>query len=333
MQAKRFAVDPGWQVLLKDMGLDLEAVLKSAQLPADLFSRKNAALSAPEYFRVWNAAHEASNDPSFPLRVGQAVSIESFHPLFFAVLCSPNLNVGMKRLSQFKRLVGPMTVCISESPDSTTITLDCLDADNPIPTTMIGMELVFMVNLARLGTRERVEPMSVSADVALPNREIYAEYFGVPVTHGENNSIKFSASDARRPFVTENVPMWNFFEPELRRRLSDIEKEEGFVVRVRSSLLELLPSGQCSMDAVAKKLAVSKRTLQRRLSEESTTFQVELNKTREKLARHYLSKSDLSGAQISYLLGFEDPNSFCRAYHSWTGQTPNQSRMNDHVQA
>jgi AraC-like DNA-binding protein len=87
------------------------------------------------------------------------------------------------------------------------------------------------------------------------------------------------------------------------------------------------------MDTVARKLAVSKRTLQRRLSEESTTFQVELNKTREKLARHYLSKSNLSGSQISYLLGFEDPNSFCRAFHSWTGQTPNQSRMNAHVQA
>jgi AraC-like DNA-binding protein len=333
MQATKFAVEPGLQVLLKDMGLDLEKILKRARLPKDLFSQKNPTLSATEYFQLWNVAHEASGDPSFPLRVGQAVSVESFHPLFFAVLCSPNLNVGMKRLSQFKRLVGPMTVCVTESPDSTSITLDCLDVDNPIPPTMIGMELVFMVNLIRLGTRERVEPLSVTSAVAIPNREIYAEYFGVPVTHGENNSIKFSVSDARRPFVTENERMWSFFNPELRRRLSDMDSEEGFVTRVRSSLLELLPSGQCSMDAVAKKLAVSKRTLQRRLSEESTCFQIELNKTREKLARHYLYKSDLSSSQISYLLGFEDPNSFCRAFHSWTGQTPNQSRMNAHVQA
>ena len=121
--------------------------------------------------------------------------------------------------------------------------------------------------------------------------------------------------------------MWRFFEPELRKRLSDLHEEESFTVRVNSSLLELLPSGQATMDAVAKKLAVSKRTLQRRLSEEETTFHDELNRTRERLARHYLSRSDLSGSQISYLLGFEEPSSFFRAFQSWTGQTPKQMRI------
>jgi AraC-like DNA-binding protein len=150
---------------------------------------------------------------------------------------------------------------------------------------------------------------------------------------GKRNSLTFSAFDARRPFLTENEPMWNFFEPELRRRLSDLECEASFTHRVRSSLLELLPSGQNSIEAVASKLTVSKRTLQRRLSEESTNFQVELNKIREKLARHYLSHSELSGAQISFLLGFEDPNSFFRAFHSWTGLTPNQLRMSNGSQS
>jgi AraC-like DNA-binding protein len=87
------------------------------------------------------------------------------------------------------------------------------------------------------------------------------------------------------------------------------------------------------MEAVANKLAVSKRTLQRRLNEESTTFNNELNKPRESLARHYLAKSEMSGGQISFLLGFEDPNSFFRAFHSWTGLTPNQMRMNEFSQS
>ena len=90
----------------------------------------------------------------------------------------------------------------------------------------------------------------------------------------------------------------------------------------RPALLELLPSGDASTQAVSKKLGLSTRTLQRRLSTEGGSFQLVLKETREELARHYLKSSTMSGAEISFLLGFEDPNSFFRAFHTWTGETP-----------
>jgi AraC-like DNA-binding protein len=80
------------------------------------------------------------------------------------------------------------------------------------------------------------------------------------------------------------------------------------------------------MDAIASRLAMSKRTLQRRLGEEGMTFQSLVNQTREALARHYLSQTTLSNGEISFLLGFEDPNSFFRAFHDWTGITPDVLR-------
>ena len=116
--------------------------------------------------------------------------------------------------------------------------------------------------------------------------------------------------------------MWQFFEPELRRRLVDLNVDASFAHRVHSALVELLPAGKSSIEHVSTKLGVSKRTLQRRLKEESTSFQIQLNQTREKLARYYLTNSTSSGAEISFLLGFDDPNSFFRAFHSWTGETP-----------
>jgi AraC-like DNA-binding protein len=76
------------------------------------------------------------------------------------------------------------------------------------------------------------------------------------------------------------------------------------------------------MEGVAHDLAMSTRTLQRRLKAEETTFQTILDSTRELLARHYLSESELSTNEISFLLGYEDPRSFYRAFRSWTGQTP-----------
>ena len=95
---------------------------------------------------------------------------------------------------------------------------------------------------------------------------------------------------------------------------------------MHAALLELLPSGSASIEAVSKRLGTSTRTLQRRLSREQSNFQAVLNKTREDLARYYLKTSDMSGAEISFLLGFEDPNSFFRAFHAWTGETPEKVR-------
>ena len=44
------------------------------------------------------------------------------------------------------------------------------------------------------------------------------------------------------------------------------------------------------------------------------------------LAMHYLKSSPMSGAEISFLLGYEDPNSFVRAFSGWTGTTPESAR-------
>lgn len=75
---------------------------------------------------------------------------------------------------------------------------------------------------------------------------------------------------------------------------------------------------------------MSTRTLQRRLQVEGQSFQGLLNQTREKLASHYLTHSALSGAEISFFLGFEDPNSFFRVFHQWTGATPEATRARRH---
>ena len=120
--------------------------------------------------------------------------------------------------------------------------------------------------------------------------------------------------------------MWRSFEPDLRRRLIELEATARTADRVRALLLELLPSGAATIELVAKRLAMSKRTLQRRLEDEGENFRALVNATRESLAKHYLTQTSLSGGEIAFLLGFEDPNSFYRAFHEWTGQTPETAR-------
>ena len=85
----------------------------------------------------------------------------------------------------------------------------------------------------------------------------------------------------------------------------------------------LLPdtNGVVMIDDVAEKLGLSKRTLQRKLSEENTTFQQQLNSTREMLAIHYIRNTDIGTNDIAFLLGYQEINSFLRAFTIWTGKS------------
>jgi AraC-like DNA-binding protein len=151
---------------------------------------------------------------------------------------------------------------------------------------------------------------------------LYQAYLGCALGASDQIQIAFSVHDARRPFLTDNMAMWAAFEPALNSRLSELDAQASLRERVRAVLLETLPAGISSIDVVAQRLAISKRSLQRQLAEESVGFQELLSEVRHELARHYLSRTEISAGEISWLLGFQESNSFIRAFRSWTGTTP-----------
>ena len=77
---------------------------------------------------------------------------------------------------------------------------------------------------------------------------------------------------------------------------------------------------------LARELHLSTRTLQRRLTERDVTVQQLLDEARRELAHHYLLHSSRELNETAYLLGYEDANSFYRAFHHWEGTTPGQWR-------
>jgi len=165
--------------------------------------------------------------------------------------------------------------------------------------------------------------------------EEYFRFMGAidALSPDEQTLIRLAASEGIEAFsppifaayCSRNESMWEFFEPELKRRLSMMETDDSCAARVRSALMELLPSGECTIDDVAKKLGYSKRSLQRKL-EEDTNFQKQLNHTRELLARTYLANTDMTTEDIAFLLGYQESGSFLRAFTVWTGQTVNEYR-------
>lgn len=308
------------------MGIDPTKVLIHARLPSDLFIRPNTTISAQEYFNLWYGIEKSVGGEKLPLILTNNLSLAHFDVPLFACICSPNLNIAVQRLSQYKPLVGPMALDINVNNSETQISISCYGHDQPLPKTVNLVELVFFTQLARLTTGQNIQPQSVELPQLLDDIQTYDKYFGCPLTQNHITRIKFSSEDAQRPFITSNALMWSFFEGDLKTRLFELDAQANTTQRLKSLLLEALPVGDYSSESMAKKLAMSKRTLQRKLAEENQNFNGILQKVREELAEHYLLESNISLSEISFLLGYTEPNSFFRAYNSWKGVSPGQYR-------
>jgi AraC-like DNA-binding protein len=90
--------------------------------------------------------------------------------------------------------------------------------------------------------------------------------------------------------------------------------------------VQYLPEGEVTIDKLASKLNISRRTLQRRLSERDTSFLNILQEVRSKVALRYLSDKRLGITEIAFLLGYGDQGSFSSAFKSWHGVSPRNYR-------
>ena len=317
---KHFLLDKNYGGYLTAMGFSLDEVLKKAQLPGDLFAQQLPSLTAAEYFRLMRALDALMPDAQTPIRLASSENIAAFSPPVFAAYCSRNGLVCLRRLAQYKPLIGALRYQLAETPDTVSVALLADGTDEELPALLVGIEFVFLTGLLRRAAKAPITPLSATVRTALRS-PAYAEFLGVPVTIGEKDCITFSTADLQLPFLSRNESMWEFFEPELQRRLSAMEVDDSCAARVRSALMELLPSGECTLDDVAKQLGCSRRSLQRRLQAEGTNFQKQLNHTRELLAKSYLAHTALSAEDVAFLLGYQETGSFLRAFTVWTGMT------------
>ena len=324
---KHFLLDKNYGDYLTAKGISVEEVLKKAILPEDLFARQAPSLTAREYFRFMQAIDALSPEEQTPVRLAASDGIETFSPAIFAAYCSRNGLTCLKRLAQYKPLIGALLYEITENESEVCIEIISADAELELPEILIGTEFVFLIELLRKATKENIQPVRATARQNMRNRA-YAEFIGTEIVPAEKNQLVFSKTDMLVPFISCNESMWEFFEPELNKRLSMMETDDSYAARVRSALMELLPSGECSIEDVAKKLGYSKRSLQRKLQEENTNFQRQLNHTRELLAKYYVGSTDMRAEEIAYLLGYQDTSSFLRAFAVWTGRSVSSFRQN-----
>jgi AraC-like DNA-binding protein len=319
---------------LEELGVRAPAVLRRAGLPQAFIHQARALLNTEELFALWRAVGEVSTDPSIGLLLGTETKTERFHPIGLAALSSENFGSAIDQMARYKQLTCPEEILQEKDGEEWSIQFRWLLADEVEPPVLIECCFAWVLSTARVGTGTRISPVRVEFVQPRAHVKTIERHFGCPVVCGTpRNAIIFRATDANRPFVTRNAELLGILAPQFDAELKEENGDENFIERVRIAIQQRLTGRRPTTEDIADALHVSSRTLQRRLQDDGSSFQRVLEEARHQLARHYLNNSVLELNEAAYLLGYEDGNSFVRAFRTWEGVPPARWREQQRARA
>lgn len=156
-----------------------------------------------------------------------------------------------------------------------------------------------------------------------PWGNIYRRYIRCPVVFGCSETRIIGKSS----LVDKELPLAN--------RLMAISAEKTLFENIPTKAMRLLPlrlrrllvryyGAFPSLEKAAGELGMSGRTMRRKLSEDGTSYQSELDGVREKFSREYFARGGNSITELALLLGFADSSAFAKAFRRWTGMAPTE---------
>ncbi len=310
------------------LGVSHASVLARANLPENYLDSDKQGVDAVTFFLLWEGLMAEASNPELPLFLGKKRGQQPTSSAVVAFACSKTVRSGLQRIALFHTLFAPIAIEVLESEDD--LRIRCLPADLNIatPESHSIFVSVYLVEMLRFYTEANITPLRMSWPSDSMLDEKLSEYFGVKNSPSEYLEIVLSKRDALLPLVIENDSFWRGVEPALYQQMIELKGSESLSGRVECIILEQLPAGVISAELVSERLNMSRRSLQRHLLNEGTSFRHLLDKTRTVAAHHYLLNTATSVEEISFLLGYSSASSFYRAFHKWTKSTPMQVRLN-----
>lgn len=277
--------------------------------------------------RLWQLAVEATGDPNFGLEVARYWHPTTLHALGYAWLASSTLRVALERLVRyFHMLTSVARLSIDEQG------VLRFDSSAPEPElrpafadTDAGVALI--LRMCRVSAGENFRPRKVMLMRPTPsNVKPYLETFGAPVEFSAAcDTICFDPASLAVVLPTANAELARVNDQVIQRYLARFD-DDDITNRARLKLTELMPSGGITREKLAQSIYLSSKTLQRRLNKQGTTFQKLLDDTRCELALYYMRDPKMSVRAVSYLLGFNEPGNFARAFRRWADYSPSEYR-------
>ncbi|MNI22116.1 HTH-type transcriptional regulator VirS [compost metagenome] len=319
-------IPPGFWASLRQLGIAAHDVARKAGQPLTIITEP--AVTTAQYFALWQAYSDLIGDTAKGI-IGLAAGFETakYPPTVLATYHARDYRDALKRMVRYKQLCPPENLRIIEEGENCTIELEWQYTEQPGPPMLIGVTLAYLLELGRRGTGQPLTARFVEFSHAMGDVQVLEAYFGCPIRIGAPcNRLTLHRSDLDRPFVSYNEELLEILTPALDQTLNEQQRKRSTTGRVKWIMKRSLSGGRPDMQAVAKELGMSDRTLQRRLTEEHTTFKQLLAQTRHEQAREYLADPSLEIKEVAFMIGFEDQNSFYRAFRLWEGDTPSNWR-------
>lgn len=324
-------IPPGFWAGLIQLGITAQDIASKASLPLSIITE--SAVTTTQYFAIWQAYSDLVGDTAEGIiKLATVFETTQYPPTVLATYHAKDYRDALNRMVRYKRMCPPESLHIIEEGELCTIELNWQPPEYSGPPLLLGLTLAFLLELGRRGTGIPLTAQFVEFSQPIGNLQVLEAYFGCRIQIGaETNRLTLRRSDLDLPFISYNEELLEILTPVLDRTLAEQHGSRSIIERVKWIMKRSLSGGQPEIQTVAKELRMSARTLQRRLTEENTSFKHLLTQARHEEARAYLADPSLDVKEVAFLIGYEDQNSFYRAFRLWEGDTPSNWRVKQEV--
>ncbi|MGG4166486.1 helix-turn-helix domain-containing protein [Rossellomorea vietnamensis] len=322
----RIKMPAGFWSGIQQLGIAPHDVARKARLPVTIIT--DLVVTTDQYFAIWQAYSDLVDDIAEAIiKLTTVFETAQYPPAVLATYHARDYRDALKRMARYKQLCPPESIRITEEGEHCTIDLDWLYIEEPGPPMLVGITLAFLLELGRRGTGQHLTARLVKFSHQMGDIQALENYFGCHIQSGANcNRLTLDREDLDRPFVTYNAELLEILTPVMDQSLDEQSRSISFTEKVKWILKRSLAGGRPDLQTVAWELGMSDRTLQRRLTDEGISFKNLLTQVRHELAREYLADSSFDIKEVAFMIGYEDHNSFYRAFHKWEGDTPSNWR-------
>lgn len=320
-------MDLTWKVI-ESYGHDPAPIFRAQNIDVRTISDPNARARKSALTAVWANAEKLIDDPAFGLKSAEFLHPSHLGALGYAWLTSTSLRTALNRLSRYVHFIADnIEVGLDEKDDQVRVTV----RESDVVSRMVwasDSSLAIVTALCRMNYGVALNPLTVDFQHAEPrNSGKYYALFRCPVGFSRDaDCITLHTNVVDKKLPSANPQLAQLNDQVMIQTLGRLSKER-IVPRVKSIIIENLPSGSVSDEMVAAELNMSTRALQRKLQRKETTFKQLLTETRQELADKYIRNNQLSLTEISFMLGFSEVSSFSRAFKRWTGESPSDYRQ------
>lgn len=315
-------IAPGFWTSLKGIGIEPIEVIGKASLPLTVLIEPFIATA--HYYAIWQAYSELVGDAAAAIvKLVTAYETAQYPPAALATFHARNYRDALQRMARYKQMCPPEYLRLREEGEQCSIELGWQVAQPPGPPVLAGITLAYLLELGRRGTGRHLTACSVDFIHPIGDVHVLESYFGCRVRTGADvNRLTLKREDLNLTFASYNEELLEILTPSLDRTLDERQSRITMSAKVKWILSRCLTRGRVDIQSIAYELGMSDRTLQRRLADEGASFKQLLTQTRHEQALAYLADPSLEIKEVAFLVGYEDQNSFYRAFRSWEGETP-----------